>query len=140
MADGTAALVYWPMHRQGANPMDMQPTDFICDFTGRTWDGGFPLVEGHQGSLICGDALRIAFTEVVLHKQNSMPEGSTCTMCLEQREEPGWQSPVPTGDRDEGAVICRRCIRQSATRLEKDADWGWRKPTLEGAAAESDAD
>ncbi|UYV14088.1 MAG: hypothetical protein NCW75_07300 [Phycisphaera sp.] len=123
------------MHRQGANPMDMQPSDFICDYTGRTWDGSFPLVEGHQGSLICGDALTIAFTEVVLLQQSSMPEGATCTMCLEQRDEPGWQSPVPTGDRGDGAVICRRCIRQSSTRLEKDADWGWRKPVLDNGNA-----
>lgn len=136
-----AAFVYWPMHRPGSNPLDMQPPDFICDFTGRSWDGSFPLVEGHQGSLICGDALRIAFTEVVLLGHDSKPAGATCVMCLEQRDDPGWQSPVPTGDREEGAVICRRCIRQSSTRLEKDPDWGWTKPTLAepgaGKAAEA---
>ncbi|MEO1007186.1 MAG: hypothetical protein AAFX79_01310 [Planctomycetota bacterium] len=120
------------MHRPGSNPLDMQPQDFVCDFTGRTWDGTFPLVEGHQGSLICGDALAVAYTEVVLHGQSSMPQGATCTMCLEVREEPGWQSPVPVGDRDTGAVICRRCIRQSATRLHKDADWTWTKPESAG--------
>lgn len=122
------------MHRKGANPTDMQPADFICDFTGKAWDGSFPMVEGHQGSLICGDALRVAYTEVVLLGQGSMPTGTTCTMCLEQRDEPGWQSPVHTGEREQGACICRRCIRQSATKLEKDPDWGWTKPVLESPA------
>ena len=28
----------------------MQLTDFLCDFCGRTWDGAFPMVEGHEGS------------------------------------------------------------------------------------------
>lgn len=122
------------MHRKGANPTDMRPADFICDFTGKAWDGTFPMVEGHQGSLICGDALRVAFTEVVLLGQGSMPTGATCAMCLEQRDEPGWQSPVPVGPHESGAAICRRCIRQSATKLEKDPDWGWKKPVLESPA------
>lgn len=122
------------MHRNGANPTDMQTDDFICDFTGKAWDGAFPMVEGHQGSLICGDALRVAFAEVILAGQNSMPKGATCAMCLEVRDEPGWQSPVPTGEREHGASICRRCIRQSATKLEKDPDWGWTKPANERPA------
>ena len=119
------------MHRHGADKLDMQPDDFICDFTGRRWDGSFPMVEGHQGSLICGDALRIAFTEVVLLGNDTKPEGAKCVMCLEVRDDPGWQSPMPVGPHEDGAIICRRCIRQSSTRLAKDPDWGWTKPTLE---------
>ncbi|MEO1279220.1 MAG: hypothetical protein AAFV77_09710, partial [Planctomycetota bacterium] len=97
----------------------------------KAWDGSFPMVEGHQGSLISGDALRVAYTEVVLMGNDSMPAGSTCVMCLEARDEPGWKSPVPVAHHEGGAIICRRCIRQSATRLHKDADWDWTKPTLE---------
>ncbi|OAB63833.1 hypothetical protein AY599_18480 [Leptolyngbya valderiana BDU 20041] len=119
------------MHRPGSNPMDMLPSDFVCDFTGRQWDGSFPMVEGHQGSLICGDALRIAYTEVVLLGNDSKPPGATCTMCLEERDDPGWQSPVAVRDGEGSAIICRRCIRQSSTRLAKDPDWGWNKPTLD---------
>jgi hypothetical protein len=112
------------VQRQGANPDDMQVADFICDFSLRPWDGAFPLVEGHRGSLISGDCLTIAYTEVVVLGQTSLPPGSyTCTMCLERRDDPCWQSPV-----SDGAVICRRCIRQSATKLENDPDWGWHKP------------
>lgn len=109
----------------------MQPEDFICDFTGRAWDGSFPMVEGHQGSLICGDALTIAFTEVVLLGSDTKPAGSPCVMCLEVRDDPGWQSPMPVGPHGAGAVICRRCIRQSATRLDKDQEWDWKKPAIE---------
>jgi len=116
------------MHRPGADKLDMQPDDFICDFTGRPWDGTFPMVEGHQGSLISGEALRVAFVDVVLLGNDSKPPGATCVMCLEVRHDPGWQSPVPVPPREEGAVICRRCIRQSATRLDKDPDWQWSKP------------
>ncbi|MEM9166576.1 MAG: hypothetical protein AAGB48_06075 [Planctomycetota bacterium] len=121
------------MQRQGANPNDMQPADFICDFSLRPWDGAFPMVEGHRGSLISGDCLTIAYADVILSQRTSIEPGQyTCTMCLESRNEPCWQSPA----RPE-AVICRRCIRQGATRLEKDPDWDWLKPTAETAHAPS---
>jgi hypothetical protein len=44
-------------------------------------------------------------------------------MCLEERDEPCWRSPV-----NEGAVVCRRCCKQSAGRLVKDPDIAWEKP------------
>jgi len=122
------------MHRTGSDPASMGPEDFICDFTGRTWDGSFPMVEGHRGSLICGDALAVAYADVVLGGRSTMPPGSACTMCLEERDEPGWQSPTPV--QGEAARICRRCIKQSATRLEKDPDWSWRRP--QAAAADTE--
>ncbi|MEO1583395.1 MAG: hypothetical protein AAFR96_02350 [Planctomycetota bacterium] len=113
------------MQRPGADPNDMQLSDFLCDFSGKPWDGAFPLVEGHQGSLISGDCLAVAFRQVVHERETSLPPGSyTCTMCLEQRQDPCWQSPVR-----EEAVICRRCIKQSAARLNKDPDWDWKTPT-----------
>lgn len=111
------------MQREGADKTDMRVSDFICDFSLKEWDGEFPLVEGHQGSLISGDCLTIAYTQVVLNGTNSAPEGYTCTMCLEQRDDPAWQSPM-----NEEAVICKRCIKQGAGRLHKDPDWDWSKP------------
>ena len=111
------------MHRPGSDPSNMQTSDFLCDFSGIAWDGAFPLVEGHKGSLISGDCLTVAYREVVLGDHGSAPEGYTCTLCLEQRDEPGWQSPVRPA-----AVICRRCIKQGAGRLHKDPDWDWTKP------------
>ena len=110
------------MQRSGADPSDMQLSDFICDFSGRAWDGAFPLVEGHKGALISGDCLTVAYTEVVLQGHASAPAGYECRMCLEQREDPGWESPAT------GACICRRCIKQGAGRLHTDPDWEWTKP------------
>jgi len=128
--------VEYGMQRPGSNPLDMQPSDFLCDFCARAWDGSFPLVEGHKGSLICGNCLTVAYTEVELHDMNAAPAGYTCTMCLEERPDNAWASPV----RDE-AVICRRCLKQAAGRLHKDEDWDWRKPgSTESAPAVVDSD
>ncbi len=115
------------MQREGADPNNMQVSDFVCDFSGDAWDGAFPMVEGHQGSLISGRCLEFAYRSVVIEGSSSLDPGSyTCTMCLETRDDPCWQSP----ERPEG-VICRRCIRQSATKLDKDPDWDWTKPGAE---------
>lgn len=104
----------------------MQPADFLCDFCGRAWDGSFPLVEGHKGSLICGACLTVAYTEVVLLDPDTASETIeqlVCTMCLQHKSPPGWLSPV-----NESAWICLNCIKQSAGKLHKDPDWNWRKP------------
>jgi len=112
------------VQRPGSDPNNMLVSDFLCDFSGRAWDGAFPLVEGHQGSLISGDCLTLAYQSLVLGGDTDLAEpGYTCTMCLEQRDDPAWQSPA----RPE-AVICRRCVKQSAGRLHKDPDWDWHKP------------
>jgi hypothetical protein len=115
------------MQRQGADPADMQPQDFLCDFCGRAWDGAFPMVEGHRGSLICGGCLTVAYTEAVLHQRTSVePTTYTCTLCLETRDDLCWQSPARAE-----AFACRRCLRQSATQLDRDSDWDWTKPAGE---------
>ena len=111
------------MQREGANKQDMQVSDFICDFSLKAWDGAFPLVEGHQGSLISGDCLTLAWTEVVINESSSAPESYTCTMCLEETDRPGWASPV-----NEGASICKKCIKLGAGRLHQDPDWAWERP------------
>ena len=117
------------MQRTGADLDNMQPRDFICDFSLKEWDGSFPMVEGHRGSLISGGCLTMAYTFVIIEGQTSLEPGYTCTMCLEERTDPCWQSPA----RPE-AVICRRCIRQSATKLDTDPDWPWSKPKTESQA------
>lgn len=140
------------MQRPGADHDNMQLSDFLCDFCRREWDGQFPMVEGHQGSLICGDCLTIAYTETVLRNLNSAPANTKCTMCLEERPDNMWLGPFE-GDPDEplaqarGAdsdsdhepeaqargpaappAACERCIKQAAGRLHKDKDWDWKKP------------
>lgn len=105
--------------------MDMQPADFLCDFCRRAWDGTFPMVEGHQGSLICDRCLTAAYRALVMDQTGlgSVGSGLKCTLCLEERDEPEWISPT-----FDDAVICRRCLKQGAGRLHKDPDWAWRKP------------
>src|SRR5579862_2940135 len=110
------------MHRPTADPENMQPTDFLCDFCGRQWDGESPVVEGHKGSLICGDCLAAAYRVLGLENGGNAPAGATCVMCLEERKERGWAGAT-------GAVVCKRCAKQSAAVLAKDKDYQWVKPT-----------
>ena len=81
------------------------------------------MVEGHQGSLICGPCLTVAYTEVVAHETPSVDRVEHCTLCLEERNQPGWRSPA-----FEDAVLCLRCIKQSATVFEKDKEFNWSRP------------
>jgi hypothetical protein len=54
----------------------MSVSDFLCDFCGRAWDGAFPMVEGHQGSLICGGCLSVAWLEVGVAAARGAPAGA----------------------------------------------------------------
>jgi len=96
---------------------------FKCDFCHRPWADDRPMVEGHQGSLICAACLSVAFAEVVRQESPSVDRVANCTMCLEDRAQPGWRSPA-----FDDAVICLRCIKQSATALEKDPEIAWERP------------
>lgn len=96
-----------------------------CDFCSRVWDqaGTEIMVEGHQGSLICLKCLSMAYAAVVLHGEGKENVGKMCVMCLEERNQAEWESPV-----NEGKRVCVRCMRQAATALEKDAETGWKRP------------
>ena len=109
------------MRRPECDPDDVRMQDVLCDFCGRAWSEALPMVEGHQGSCICGDCLADAYREAVLAER---PDGAPerCTLCLEHRDEPAWHAPAAP------AIACRRCVRQSAAVLAKDPDFGWRKP------------
>lgn len=114
------------MHDPAATGTDM----FVCDFCSRPWADDRPMVEGHRGSLVCAGCLSAAYTEVALLKAGvpgptpaDGPGAPACTMCLERRPEPHWVSPI----RPE-ARVCRRCIKQSATTMEKDPETGWKRP------------
>lgn len=111
------------MHRPGTDPANVQMADILCDFCRTPWTDELPVVEGHRGSAICGRCLRIAYTELVLNHLDAAPPDYTCTLCLEQRPDPAWQSPM-----HEAAVICKRCTKQAAGILHKDKDHAWTKP------------
>lgn len=113
------------MRRDGHDPMNVQMSDVLCDFCAREWSDALPMVEGHQGSCICGDCLTAAFRALVIETPSAPAGPVRCTLCLEDRDEPGWQG----GARP--ARACRRCVRQSAAVLAKDPDSGWRKPEAE---------
>ena len=120
------------MRKPGTDENDVQMSDVLCDFCRSEWTDDVPLIEGHQGSCICGKCLTIAYTEVVRNDVNSAPPEYKCPMCLEETvdrkalergDEPGWQSPAYPE-----AVICRRCIKLAAGALHKDKDYAWTKP------------
>ncbi len=120
------------MRKPGTDENNVQMSDVLCDFCRSEWTDELPMVEGHQGSCICGKCLSVAYTEVVLHGGSRAPDHYKCVLCLEANEdraalgradEPGWQSPL-----HEEAVACRRCIKQSAGVLQKSNEYEWRKP------------
>lgn len=110
------------MHRPGANPDAMSPGDFLCDFCARGWDGEGPVVEGHQGSLICGECLAAAYIALALDGAGE-PSPLACTLCLEAGDRPRWVSPAQP-DKN----VCLRCVKQAATALAKSPDVEWSKP------------
>lgn len=97
----------------------------FCDYCGKRWDpeGVDLMIEGHQGSLICLNCLSAAYASVVLHAAGEDLKGKLCTMCLEERDQVQWASPV-----NEDKRICLRCIKQASTALEKDPESGWKRP------------
>jgi hypothetical protein len=123
------------MRKPTTNESNVQPTDVLCDFCRREWSDDVPMLEGHQGSCICGRCLTVAYTEIVIGERDTAPEQFTCPLCLENADdraalkrgaEPGWSSP--TG---EVAVICRRCIKMAAKALHRSKDYDWTIPGKE---------
>ncbi len=111
------------MRKPGTDPENVRMTDVLCDFCRREWTDDLPVIEGHQGSIVCGNCLTVAYTQVVLTAQDTGALGYTCTMCLEQRPEPAWQSPLHPESH-----ICKRCINLAAGALAKDKTTGWTRP------------
>lgn len=102
-----------------------QLVESSCDFCARVWDplGREIMIEGHRGSLLCLKCLSAAYRYVALERGGDEHRSSQCTMCLEHRDQPQWQSPIA-----DNARVCLRCIKQAATALEKDPDAGWKRP------------
>lgn len=99
-------------------------TDVLCDFCHSPWREDVPMVEGHQGSVICGRCVSVAYLQVVMAGAGEPTLSDLkCRMCLEERDDPSWESPL------DGTVrICRRCIKMAAGALEADADSQWTRP------------
>lgn len=112
------------MRKPGTDPENVLMSDVLCDFCHTEWTEELPLIEGHQGSIVCGKCVSVAYTQVVLHAQNSARPGYKCTMCLEERPDIAWESPMYPD-----AIICKRCINLAAGALSKDKSTGWTRPT-----------
>mgnify|MGYP004367155311 CR=1 FL=1 len=113
------------MHRDGHDPENIQPEDILCDFCARpTWAMDVPSIEGHHGSILCSDCLDQAWG-VLVGDGGGLTGDDTwkCTMCLETRDPPWWESPTRAEAR-----VCRRCVKQAAGALHKNRDWDWQKP------------
>ena len=128
------------MHRPGADPLDMNPEDFWCDFCRRPWSEQVPFVEGHRGSCICGNCLSIAWIAVETNDPELvrgeffcvMSQESTADRAAQNRgDDPGWSSPSGSE-----AVISRKMIRMAAAVLSQDPENNWQKPTLPPQSSE----
>lgn len=111
------------MHKPGTDPDHVEMSDVLCDFCHREWVESLPMVEGHHGSVICGECLKVAFATVWNEGMSTATPGYKCTMCLEHREEPAWESPAHPE-----ATACKRCIKMGAVMLERDEESGWVRP------------
>jgi len=112
------------MHRQGCDPENMDAQDFLCDFCERCYAPDRPMVEGHRGSLICGQCLSVAFAALWYAKTGlEAPKGEVCMLCLAENGDPIWRSPLR-----EEKFVCKRCAKQSAVMFERDPDSGWKRP------------
>lgn len=111
------------MRREGAPEDNLSMDDFLCDFCGGAWSDERPMVEGHQGACVCGSCLSVAWAELVeARSEAQLAPDEKCVLCLEEREQGVWRSPV----NDKAA--CLRCIKQAAGALHKDPDIPWTKP------------
>lgn len=117
------------MFREGSDPEAMLPSDVLCDLCASPWNGTIAMIEGHHGSAVCGGCLSLAYIDVVLHNNPSHKAGEsdpfTCVLCLEEREDDGWESPK------RAASVCKRCMKQAASALDRSDDYEWKKPRIE---------
>ncbi len=93
-----------------------------CDFCRVDWDGQAPMVEGHHGSVICLECLKLALDEASLG-----PEKYKCVLCLRYNipeSLPRWTHP-----HSPGTFVCHDCITQAAKAFSKDPNtaWTWEK-------------
>jgi len=85
-----------------------------CDFCGEEWDMVKPMIEGHQGSILCLPCLGRAIDEANEHDQPIK-----CNMCLRDFD-PG-QKAWTRND----ATVCLDCLQQADRAFDKDEDTDW---------------
>ena len=96
-----------------------------CDFCGCDWDEVKPMIEGHRGSVLCLECLKLA-----LPATEAGQDGFACTMCIRDLPSyvPRWAHPRPGPGANPTAVLCEDCISQAAGTFSKDPDVDWKRP------------
>jgi hypothetical protein len=96
-----------------------------CDFCGCDWDEVQPMIEGHKGSVLCLDCLKLA-----LHHAQPSDEPFDCTLCLQQHTvgTRAWRNAQadPSPGLNPAAALCWDCVRLAAKTFTKDPDVPWR--------------
>jgi len=89
-----------------------------CDFCRTDWNGQDPVIEGHRGSIICLECVKLALDALIPAKENFK-----CILCLREPlppTMPRWNHPQnPT------TSACRDCIHQAADVFDRDPDVNW---------------
>jgi hypothetical protein len=98
-----------------------------CDFCGDDWDQVKPMIEGHQGAVLCLECFKRAF--------DAMPAGEVgsvfkCTVCLREQgpDMPRWAPAERPASANQEAWICADCVTLAAKTFHKDPDVPWHLP------------
>lgn len=108
-------------------PMQRHTRDGVilaCDFCGTDWDMTQPMIEGHQGSILCLGCLAAA-----IEKAAESPGDFKCTMCqrdLDAGEKAYAPDPRPE-DANDQATVCWDCTQQADRTFAKDPDTDWER-------------
>lgn len=89
-----------------------------CDYCGTDWDEVRPMIEGHRGSVLCLNCLKVALADL-----QPAAEAFTCNLCQRERIAAGtlqWTSPA------QGVHACESCVKQAAGTFSKDPDVDWK--------------
>ncbi len=92
-----------------------------CDYCGTDWDEIKPMIEGHRGSVLCLNCLKIALADL-----RPADEEFFCNLCVREKIAVGtlrWTSLAT------GVHACQSCIHQAAGTFSKDpdVDWKWQR-------------
>ena len=94
----------------------------LCDFCRRDWDGQEPMIEGHHGSILCLECLKIALRD---QHADTRPEADKykCNLCLRFNIPPTlpqWSNPAHPD-----ALLCQECLYQGARAFSRNPDIPW---------------
>lgn len=90
-----------------------------CDFCATDWDGASPVIEGHRGSIICLECLKLAIESLA-----TADSPFKCPLCLRDAI-PASVARYSHPNRPT-TFACQSCIYQTADVFDKDPDINWK--------------